>query len=258
MIRRIATTLAFTAALSMLAACHAVSETDDAGTMVSDGGGTATDGHATTDGASTGDSATSMIPGHDEVGLDRSHKEEPRMMPAESYVRSYMLLFGGLAPLAIQDEFRLGTRDLFDTWGDYLQVIGLPDHRTDIGRNGQSSALMLAAFERLGVALCDRSVIHDLRGAIPVTDRHVFAFETPSGTMTAAAFAELFDTLHVTFLGYPSSMAPPGRVNEFYALYMRVAARHTAARTLPAFNATEAAWAAVCYGLVRHPEFHLY
>jgi hypothetical protein len=73
---------------------------------------------------------------------------------------------------------------------------------------------------------------------------------------TQAEFTERFDVLHRTFLGYPAALATTDRATTFYKLYNDVAAMPptTNAKLTPA----EAGWAAICYGLVRHPEFHLY
>src|SRR5208282_5240324 len=132
-------------------------------------------------------------------------------------MRTYLQLFGGLAPQATQKRARGGDGgQLFDTWDDYVSALGLPDYRLDIPRQLQTNALMVATFERLGVALCDRAVEHDLqsgKGRVPpaVSERLIFAFEMPQGAVDAAAFAPRFDTLHRTFLGYPASLAPPQR-----------------------------------------------
>ncbi len=198
-----------------------------------------------------------------EVPLDTSPKEPPRLMPAEAYIRSYLSLFGGLAPLAVQARARGNTgAQLFDTWDDYLAALGLPDYRADIPRGAQTNALMLAAFERLGVALCDRAVETDLRArpAVAPAQRLIFAFDLPPGdgaNLPPAAFDPRFDVLHRRFLAYPTSAAPEGRVDRFRALYNSVAARHLGAPR-PSFGPAEAGWAAVCYGLVRHPEFQFY
>ena len=68
-----------------------------------------------------------------------------------------------------------------------------------------------------------------------------------------------FDVLHRTFLGYPVSLAPTDRVNRFFKLYTDVVAAHGAMGAPKSrFTPAEAGWAAMCYGLIRHPEFHLY
>ena len=69
---------------------------------------------------------------------------------------------------------------LFDTWDDYLSALGFPDYRLDMPAAPQTNALMVAAFERLGVALCDRAVEHDWPRASrrrPSGERLVFAFD---------------------------------------------------------------------------------
>jgi hypothetical protein len=195
---------------------------------------------------------------------DTAPKEDLRMVPPEVYMRTYLQLFGGLAPLDVQKRARAGDGgQLFDTWDDYVSALGFPDYRLDIPRQTQTNALMMATFERLGVALCDRAVEHDLEApkggeAPPLKDRIIFAFDVPRGEVDAGAFASRFDVLHRIFLGYPASLAPPGRTARFYQLYRDVVAGHAKADPRSRFSPGQAGWAAVCYGLVRHPEFHLY
>jgi hypothetical protein len=202
------------------------------------------------------------LPERGRTAQDATPKQDRRLVPAEAYVRTYLQLFGGLAPLEVQRRARGGDGGaIFDTWDDYLSALGFPDYRLDLPRGTQTNALMIAAFERLGVALCDRALEHDLKAKPrPFSkDRLVFAFEPPSGEVSAAAFAPGFDVLHRTFLGYPARLAPEGREASFYELYRQTAARHAekgAQRSR--FSPAESGWAAVCYGLVRHPEFHLY
>ena len=205
-----------------------------------------------------------QLPGHATVGVDPGPKDEPRLVPAEAYMRTYLQLFGGLAPLEVQKKAKGGDgNQLFDTWDDYLAALGFPDYRNDIPRGVQTNALMVSTFERLGVALCDRAVEHDLGlkgkpGSLP-TDRLIFAFESDPGAMDAKKFSAPFDLLHRTFLGYPASLAPTDRATRFLALYQDTVKRHEGA-TAPKsrFSPEQAGWASVCYGLVRHPEFQLY
>ena len=63
--------------------------------------------------------------------------------------------------------------------------------------------------------------------------------------------------MHRTFLSYPASLAP-GRTEDFYGLYEDVRKKHEAKKKKTRLSPEEAGWAAVCYGLVRHPEFYLY
>ena len=204
------------------------------------------------------------LPAHGVVAQDTSPKEDLRMVPPEVYLRTYLRLFGVLAPIDVQKRARGGDGGaLFDTWNDYVSALGLPDYRLDIPRQTQTNALMVATFERLGVALCDRAVEHDLRspkGGAPAgpDEKVIFAFDLPRGEVDERAFAPRFDVLHRTFLGYPASLAPPERVDRFYRLYAEIAQTHGKADPRSRFTPGEAAWAAVCYGLVRHPEFHLY
>lgn len=199
------------------------------------------------------------LPGHSALAVDTAPKADLRMVPAEAYVRTYLALFGGLAPLELQKRARgADGAQLFDTWGDYLATLGLPDYKTDLPRARETNALMLATFERLGAALCDRAVEHDLRGQKP---RVVFDFDVPKD-LDVTAFTPRFDVLHRTFLGYPEKLAP-GRAARFFDLYGKTLARHAGdagktGKDKPKLAPNEAAWAVVCEGLVRHPEFHLY
>jgi hypothetical protein len=192
---------------------------------------------------------------------DTAPKADLRMVPPEAYMRTYLTLFGGLAPLDAQKKARGGDGgNLFDTWDNYVSALGFPDYRSDVPRATQTNALMIASFERLGVALCDRAVEHDIKGAHPpeVKDRLIFAFEVPKEPVGPAAFAPRFDVLHRTFLGYPATLAPPQRVPRFYQVYRDIVLEHAKASPRSRFTPEEEGWAAVCYGLVRHPEFHLY
>lgn len=198
------------------------------------------------------------------VAEDSAPKNDLRLVPPEAYMRTYLQIFGGLVPMDAQKRARGGDgAQIFDTWDDYVSALGLPDYRLDIPRQVQTNALMVATFERLGIALCDRAVEHDLmtiKGAAPppIAQRLVFAFDAPPTVVDAQGFAPRFDVLHRTFLGYPAAMAPPDRMGRFFQLYQDTAAGHAKADPKSRFNPTQAAWAAVCYGLVRHPEFHLY
>lgn len=194
------------------------------------------------------------IPGHDFVDEDDSPKRSPRLLPAETYVRTYLALFGGLAPTAVDKDI---DGSLFDTWNDYLAALGLADHRLDIPRTGQTSPLMLATFERLGVALCDRAAARDLAATQPAANaRIVFAFDRKDAP-TADEFRAAFDSLHRTFLGYPLSLAPPSRLARYQGLFDKVSKAH-AGKKNEALGATQFGWSAVCQGLIRHPEFHYY
>jgi hypothetical protein len=200
----------------------------------------------------------SNIPGHGALPQDNTTKEAPRLMLAEAYMRSYLSLFGGLAPIPAQTMARGNDGSaLFDTWNDYLLTLGFADYRIDIPRQTQPNAVMVAAFERVGIALCDRALEHDWMAtpATPAAQRLVFTFDMPTGTPSMTDFTAGLDVLHRTFLGYPVALAPTDRVNRFYKVYGDVVAAHT---TKTRFTPAQAGWAAVCYGMVRHPEFHLY
>lgn len=201
------------------------------------------------------------IPGHDTLPEDTSTKEAPRLVGAEAYMRTYLMLFGGLAPQDAQATARgKDGSQLFDTWNDYLMALGFPDYRVDIPRQNQTNAVMVAAFERIGVALCDRALEHDLKASpmTPVDKRLIFVFDPPAGAPDKDAFAAGFDVLHRTFLGYPAKLAPTDRTARFFKLYNDVVAAHSAPGIKSRFTPTEEGWAATCYGLIRHPEFHLY
>lgn len=201
---------------------------------------------------------------------DTAPKAELRMVPPEAYMRTYLELFGGLLPLAVQEKARgKDNNQLFDTWDDYVSSLGFPDYRLDIPRQTQTNALMIASFERLGIALCDRAVEHDLGHLGPVAkgksapaesplkERVVFAFD-PVSPMNDLQFEQRFDVLHRTFLGYPATLAPATRVPRYHALFEDIVANHAKAEPKSRFSPEQAGWAAMCYGLVRHPEFHLY
>jgi hypothetical protein len=199
------------------------------------------------------------LPGHESLAVDTTPKEESRLVPPEAYLRTYLHLFGGTTPLEAQKRARAdGT---FDSWDDYFAALGFPDYRIDMPRGTQTNALMVATFERLGVSLCDRAVLHDLAGKTPppVKDRTIFSFDVPKGTMDRGEFAWRFDVLHRRFLGYPAMLAETNRTERFHELYATITARHSAAGAAKSrFTPEQAGWAAVCYGLVRHPEFQLY
>jgi hypothetical protein len=203
----------------------------------------------------------SMIPGHGGIGQDPNPKEGPRLVPPEVYIRTYIQLFGGLAPADVQIAARgADGSQLVDTWNDYLSSLGLPDYRVDIPRLTQTNTLMLATFERLGIALCNRSVERDLAATQPPMDKRIiFAFDNTAPMIDQAAFDQRFDVLHRTFLGYPLALGPKDRASGFFKLYTDTVVRHQM-KGAPAtrFKPEQAGWAEVCYGLVRHPEFHLY
>lgn len=200
------------------------------------------------------------VPGHDTVAQDNSHKEAPRLMAAESYMRSYLRLFGGLTALQAQRDLTSNSGQLFDAWSNYLAALGLPNYAIDLPRGGQTNALMVATFERLGAALCDRALEKDWKvaGGTPIDKRLIFAFDAAANPADAAAFADRFDVLHRTFLGYPAKLAPTDRTATYFKLFQDVIAAHPKDPKASRFLATEAGWAAVCAGLVRHPEFQLY
>lgn len=202
----------------------------------------------------------SQIPGHEDLVADRGTKEGPRLLPQEALIRTYLQLFGGLAPRQAQAALRAGSPSLFDGWTAYLDALGLPEHAVDQPRMNQSNSLMLATFERIGIALCDKAVDHDLRGttALPLKERYIFAFDAPPGDLNEVSFKAPFDTLHRTFLGYPSELAEPDRATRFLRLFNATRQAHEKDPPGKGFTPSQVAWASVCYGLIRHPEFHVY
>lgn len=192
------------------------------------------------------------LPPSSTIAIDTTPKERRRMVPPEVYLRAYLGWFGNLAPLDVQNRAR--PKGLFDAWDDYLAALGLPDYRIDLPRQTQSNTLMLATLGRLGEVLCIRAAEHDLHTKTPLDQRVVFAFE-PKASPSEAEFAERFDVLHRTFLGYPARLAPDDRVARFFAVYKGVVARHKAKQPL---SPDETGWAAVCSALVQHPETELY
>lgn len=200
------------------------------------------------------------LPGHGALTQDKTPKEGPRLLPVEVYIQFYLDVFGGLSPLAAETAARgKDGSALFDTWRDYLASLGLPDYEKDIARVGQTNAIMLATFERIGISLCDRAVERDLKGTLALDKRTVFAFEPTKAEPTAAEFEQRFDVLHRTFLGYPAALAETPRTSRFFSLYQDTVTRHSAqGAPKSGFTPSQAGWAAVCYGLVRHPELHTY
>jgi len=207
-------------------------------------------------------SSASDLPGHGSLAQDNTPKEGPRLLPAEVYIQAYLDIFGGLSPMAAElaSRGKEGSA-LFDAWRDYTASLGMPDYEKDIARNGQTNAMMLATFERVGIALCDRAAERELDTTPrPALDkRTVFAFEPTPAAPTEAEFATRFDVMHRIFIGYPAAMAETPRSKRFFDLYTSTVAKHSA-KGAPAsgLSPQSAGWAAVCYGLVRHPEFHTY
>ncbi|MEO8874938.1 MAG: hypothetical protein ABI461_05060 [Polyangiaceae bacterium] len=199
------------------------------------------------------------------AAADTAPKEDLRLVPPEAYMRTYLTLFGGLVPVDAQKKARGGDgTSLFDTWDDYISALGFPDYRFDVPRQIQTNALMVAAFERIGVALCDRALEHDLKAKqpVPMNQRLIYAFDVPKTPANKAddqkAFTPKFDSMHRTFLGYPAKLAPPDREARFYKLYSDTVSDHAKDDPKSRFSPEEEGWATVCYALVRHPEFHLY
>lgn len=194
---------------------------------------------------------------------------ETRLVPAEVLIHSYTQIFGDLMLPEVRAPYdEAARRGAYFGWDQHLAALGLPDYTRDLGRATQTNTIMAAAFERLGVILCDRAAGRDLysrspkplppaaRGLAFVEPRTVFAFEPRPAPLSEADFGPRFDVLHRTFLGYPARLAPPERLHEFFAVYKKVESRHVALKQGQAPHVS--AWSAVCQGLVRHPEFHHY
>lgn len=195
---------------------------------------------------------------------------EPRLVPAETLIRSYTAIFGDLIPPEIRKNYSVGNRKgRYFGWEEHLSALGLPDYHRDLPRVTQTNTIMVAEFERLATMLCDRSANRDLvpqpppktppdaelKELVQVSAPPVFAFAVKPGPLTAAEFKPRFDVLHRTFLGYPVELAPRERLAEFHALYTRVEERHRVEKKGRPFVS---AWSSVCQGLARHPEFHHY
>ncbi|AUX43384.1 uncharacterized protein SOCE26_048320 [Sorangium cellulosum] len=255
--------LPLAAALALLAGCS-TSKPDPAGTQAPapTSTSTPTPTQAPTEAPIVGVPAAA-IPGHADL-QDHTPKQGPRVVPAEVFLQSYLRFFGDdLTPLEVEAIARGDDAgSVFDRWADYQSSLGLPDYKLDVSRQAHTNTLMLATFERLGIALCVRKAEVELRSSPPppaIAARRVFAFDMTPAPPTDAEFAERFDVLHRTFLGYPAALAPTDRTSRFRAVFRDILARRTQTGA-PAsrFSPQQAAWSAVCYGLVRHPEFVLY
>jgi hypothetical protein len=213
------------------------------------------------DGAKDADSIPSTpvtaIPGHESL-LDDSHKEGPRLLPTELWLRTYTNLIGGATLADAQAIARGGDLGVvFDSFADYLGALGLPDYPDGVARASQTNSLMIATIDRMAIALCIRAAERELGPtAPPVASRRVFAFDPPS-TVDETTFTAPFDVLHVTFLGYPVALAETPRVKRYLALYQKAVA-DLATSPKSRFTPVQAGWAAVCYGLARHPETQAY
>lgn len=196
---------------------------------------------------------------------------EPRLIPAETLIRSYTAIFGDILPPEIRKNYAsANAKAPYFGWEQYLSALGLPDYTRDLPRTQQSNTIMVAAFEQLAIFLCDRAALRDLgpnkpkplspelEGLVQFKSPPVFDFSAKPGPITLDEFRPRFDVLHRTFLGYPAALAPPERVEEFHALYTKVEERHRTDKKLGGLPSHLAGWSAVCQGLARHPEFHHY
>ncbi len=216
-------------------------------------------------GPGVGDSAipampVEAIPGHESL-QDNSPKEGPRLLPGEVYLRTINRMLGDVTPLEAEAIMRADEpASLFDRWADYIASLGLPDYQNDVNRAVSTNSLMVATCERLAIAVCIRTAEKELRpGAPPIEKRKVYAFDPTPNPPTDAEFDARFDVLHRTFLGYPAHLAETtDRSLRFRNLYRQAVARGAGETVSRKLTPTEQGWVAVCYGLARHPEFHLY
>jgi hypothetical protein len=189
--------------------------------------------------------------------IETAPEEPARLVPPEVLLRTWVRLFGTDQPLEAEKRARGGDgKKTFDTWNDYLSTLGFPDYRNDLPRANETNALMVATFERLAEALCDRALERELRAKLPMAQRMVYAFEVPAQPLDHASFDTRFDVLHREMLGYPAALAS-GRSDKFFGLYRTVVDRHTKVKE-GRLSPSEAGLVAVCTALARHPELHLY
>lgn len=203
-------------------------------------------------GASPADTAASTAARPQGAPSTEAPAPQPRMVPPEAFLRAYLAWFGAAGPYDV--FLRARGDDLFDRWPDYLAALGLPDHHVDAPRLTRSNTVMRAAIGRLGEALCVRAAEHDLHARAAIDRRMLFAANAVAAP-TRSQFETMFDVLHRTFLGYPSSLAPRGRVERFFELYRRFAADRD---RKPGLTADETAWVGICTALVQHPEASVY
>ena len=170
-------------------------------------------------------------------------------------MRSYLQLFGGLAPLDAQTALR-GNNGLFDTWRDYLAALGMPDYTLEIARNPQTNSLMIATFERMGVALCDRAVEKELQADTRRRRRH-----SERSSLSSRPQRSRRRPIHRA-LRHPSSdfsrLSGQARQKPIACPLLQDLHRHRGrprgqGRSQILFTPPLAGWATVCYGLVRHP-----
>jgi len=197
------------------------------------------------------------VPGHEGIGVDTRQKQSARTLTAETFLRSYLQLFGGLSPSEAAALAAGTDEELFRRWNDYAGALGLPDHTLDIPRAVETNTLMLGTFERLAIALCDRTAELEIDGA---RAKHLYDFPRGADPLDRASFDAGFDVLHRTILGYPARLAPGGaRGQAYYDVYAGVVRRHGGGGAMVSrLSPAAAGWATVCEGLVRHPEFQLY
>ena len=184
------------------------------------------------------------------------------MVPPEVTMRTYLHLFGALAPLEFQKGARGATARASSTRGTTTSPrSGSPTiASTSPARRRPTRSWWppsSASASRSATARSSTTGKED--AAEPVQERVIFAFDPPKGHVSTAQTSLRGSTcLHRTFLGYPARSRRRERSQRFYALYETIAKEHAKAAPKSRFTPDEAGWAAVCYGLVRHPEFHLY
>jgi len=95
-------------------------------------------------------------------------QDQPRVLPAETYIRSYLHLFG--RPLARGGAKGAARKRRQRPLRHVERLPRVDGHARLSGRHtprSQTNTLMLATFERLGIALCDRALEHDWAVSAP-------------------------------------------------------------------------------------------
>ena len=119
----------------------------------------------------------------------------------------------------------------------------------------QTNTLMLATLGRLGEALCDRAVEHDLARQDRARSTRRLRVRRAARSPSLDEFAARFDVLHRTFLGYPLRLAPGGPRREVLRALRR---GRRASHDEGAADARRDRVGRGLHGLVRHPEVELY
>ena len=179
-------------------------------------------------------------------------------------MRTYLQLFGGLAPLDVQKRARGGDGARSSTPGTTTsRRSASPTIASTSRASTQTNALMIAdvrAARRGALRSRASSTICKGQAAAARPSALVFAFDLPARARRRRGRSRR---------GSTSCTAPSSATRRrsrrrsararFFQLYRDIVARPRQGATRSrASPPTRPAWAAVCYGLVRHPEFHLY